>query len=160
MKQSLKIALAAASTMLIAACASQDPQINPNNYGGSHPVQRTMAMGMDTIVFIDHELNRTDIRKSFTGDQLIDTVKLTVESSGVRRSATGTLEVWAVLRNRTDYDLQAEGKTQFYDNGQAPLTDQSAWKRVYIPANGTSVYRESSLNQLAEHFIVEVREGR
>lgn len=160
MKHSLAAVITGVAAITLAGCASNNPDINPNNYGGSHPVQRTADMKMDTIVFIDHELNRTDIRKTFMQETLIDTVKVTVESSGVRKTAAGTLEVWAVLRNRTDYDLQAEGKTQFYDGGKAPLTDQSAWKRVYLPANGTSVYRETSLNQMAEHFIVEVREGR
>ena len=65
-----------------------------------------------------------------------------------------------MIRNRTDYDLQIEGKALFFDANQAPLMDESMWRRVFVPANGTAIYKETSLNNRAEYFLVELREGR
>lgn len=130
-------------------------------YTGHHPVQRTSNTEMNTFTFIDHNLNRTDVSKTFGKvTNIKHTVKVTIESSGIKNTATGTIEVWAMLRNRTDYDLQIEGMASFYDSGKTPLDDRSSWKRIMIPANGTALYKESSLTPDAVHFLVELREGR
>lgn len=142
--------------LMLSGCGST----SSSGYSDTHPVQRTQPLQMNSFSFIDHGLNRTYITKSLFGEKSNTTVKVTIESSGVRNTPTGTIEVWAMLRNRTDHDLQIEGMTSFFDNGQAPLDDRSAWKRVYIPANGTALYKESSLSNLAQHFMVELREGR
>lgn len=149
---SLLITVLAAS--LLTACSSTD------QYSGIHPVQRTSNTEMNSIVFVDHKLNRTVITKSLLGERSHTTIKVDVESSGVRQTATGNTEVWAVLRNRTDYDLQVQGMTSFYDAGSAPLDDRSNWKRVYLPANSTALYKEVSVNQQAKYFVLELREGR
>ena len=52
--------------------------------------------------------------------------------------------MWAVLRNRTDYPLQIEGRSQFFDADQVPIEEPSAWKRVHLPPNAVGTYRESS----------------
>ncbi|RUO78497.1 hypothetical protein [Pseudidiomarina taiwanensis] len=144
------------AALVLAGCQTT----TQDGYRGSHPVQRTQTNELNTIVFIDHNLNRTDISKSIFGDELIDTVKITIDRSGINNTATGQLEVWTILRNRTDYDLQIEGKAIFFDQNQSPLMDESMWRRVYVPANGTAVYRETSINNRAEYFLVELREGR
>lgn len=135
-------------------------QSAPTKYSDHHPIQRTSDNELNSIIFVDHNLNRTDITKTLLGKKAITTLKINTDRSGIRTTSTGTIEVWAVLRNRTDHDLQVEGKTMFFDESQAPLNDESTWRRVYIPANGTAVYRESSLNDRAEYFVVELREGR
>lgn len=135
-------------------------QTTTNGYSGHNPVQRTETNELNTIVFVDHNLNRTELVATPLGKKAKSTVKITIDRSGFRTTETGTTEVWTVLRNRTDYDLQVEGKALFFDAGQAPLDDESVWRRVFIPANGTAVYRETSLNDRAEYFLVELREGR
>lgn len=142
--------------LFVAGCGST----SNSGYSDSHPVQRTQPLQMDSFSFIDHGLNRTYITKTVFGENVDTTVKVTIESSGVRNTATGTTEVWAMLRNRTDHDLQVEGMTSFFADGGMPLDDRSAWKRVYIPANGTALYKESSISNQAQHFMVEFREGR
>lgn len=144
------------ASLVLAACTTT----TQDGYRGSHPVQRTQTNELNTIVFIDHQLNRTDITNTFMGQDIVDTVKITLDRSGVSNTATGQLEVWTILRNRTDYDLQVEGKALFFDSNKAPLMDESMWRRVYVPANGTAVYRETSINNRAEYFLVELREGR
>lgn len=152
--KALSLLAMAGAVSLLSACASTD------KYIGIHPVQRTASTEMNSIVFVDHALNRTVITKSVLGERSRTTIKVDVESSGIRQTATGNTEVWAVLRNRTDYDLQVEGMTSFYDAGNAPLDDRSSWKRVYIPANSTALYKEVSVDQQAKYFVVELREGR
>lgn len=150
----LSLLMMVGAASLLPGCASTD------KYGGTHPVQRTASTEMNSIVFVDHGLNRTIITKSVMGERSRSTVKVEVESSGIRQTPTGNTEVWAVLRNRTDYDLQVEGMASFYDAGSAPLDDRSSWKRVYIPANSTALYKEVSVDQQAKYFVVELREGR
>ncbi len=155
MKTIAKLYCLALLALTVIAC-----QTTTNGYSGHNPVQRTQTNELNTIVFIDHNLNRTVLVSTPMGKKAKSTVKVTIDRSGFRTTETGTTEVWSVLRNRTDYDLQVEGKTLFFDKGQAPLDDESVWRRVYIPANGTAVYREMSLNDRAEYFLVELREGR
>jgi hypothetical protein len=87
--------------------------------------------------------------------------KISVESTNSRRTATGTLEVWGVLRNRTDFPLQLEGRTTFFDQYQVPAEKPTAWRRVMLPPNGVAAYKELSVgtNDIAYYYI-EIREGR
>ncbi|QYJ78937.1 DUF1425 domain-containing protein [Shewanella acanthi] len=155
MNLKLKGAALISVSLFLAACNSTQ-----NGYSGNHPVQRTNDSELNTIVFIDHDLNRTDLNKTLFGTNVKTTVKVTIDRSGMSRTDTGNLEVWTVLRNRTDYDLQVEGKAIFFDASTKPLHDESNWRRVYIPANGTATYSETSLNSQAANFVVELREGR
>lgn len=147
----------AVMVLTLAACQSTTTQ---NGYSGANPVQRTTTNDLNTIVFIDHNLNRTDITQTAFGERVVETVKVTLDRSGMSNTATGQLEVWTMIRNRTDYDLQIEGKAMFFDANKAPLMDESMWRRVYVPANGTAIYKETSMNNRAQYFLVELREGR
>ena len=87
--------------------------------------------------------------------------KIAVESTNSRRTATGTLEVWAILRNRTDFPLQIEGRTQFFDAAKAPAEGPTAWKRVSLPPQSVATYKEYSTNvEGISYYYIEVREGR
>jgi hypothetical protein len=87
--------------------------------------------------------------------------KIAVESTESRRTATGTLEVWTVLRNRTDHPLQIEGRTQFFDSAKAPAEKPSAWQRVMLPPQSVATYREFSTKvQDVAFYYIEIREGR
>ncbi|MDM8541850.1 hypothetical protein QUF90_12250 [Desulfococcaceae bacterium HSG9] len=87
--------------------------------------------------------------------------KIFVETTNSRRSPTGTLEVWVILRNRTDYPIQIEARTSFYDATQAPVEQPTAWKRLLLTANSTGHYKEMSatLTEIG-YYHIEVREGR
>jgi hypothetical protein len=106
-------------------------------------------LNLDTVVILDKSLQD---RKAG---------KLAIESSGARRSATGTLEVYAVIRNRTDYPLQIEARTQFFDRDKVPVEGPTAWQRVHLDPQAVSAYRELSTRvQDIAHYYVEIREGR
>jgi hypothetical protein len=87
--------------------------------------------------------------------------KIAVEQQGARRTATGTLKVVAMLRNRTDFPQVLEARTSFFDSGFAPTEKPSAWTRIHMEPNGVASYEESSLGaQAVAHYYVEVRESR
>ncbi len=87
--------------------------------------------------------------------------KIAVESTNARRTPTGTVEVWAVFRNRTDYALQIEGRTQFFDREQAPVEGPTTWQRVFLPPNGVATYKEISTKVMEiGYYYIEIREGR
>lgn len=87
--------------------------------------------------------------------------KIAVEDTNARRSPTGTVEVWAVLRNRTDYPLQIEGRTSFFDKNKAPVEGPTAWQRVYLPPNSVATYKELSTNIMdIGYYYIEIREGK
>ena len=87
--------------------------------------------------------------------------KIAVESTDAKRTPTGTLEVWTVLRNRTDSPLQIEGRTTFFDAGKAPVEKPSAWQRVMLPPQSVATYRDySTKTDDVSYYYIEIREGR
>ncbi|PRB82067.1 hypothetical protein [Pseudomonas sp. MYb185] len=106
-------------------------------------------LNLDTVVILDKSLQD---RK---------TGKLAVENSGARRTATGTVEAYAVIRNRTDHPLQIEGRTQFFDSMGIPLGVPSQWQRLYLDPQSINGYRELSTGTgEVAHYYIEIREGR
>jgi hypothetical protein len=77
----------------------------------------------------------------------------------IKRSPTGTLQVSASLFNCTDYPLQIEARTQFFDSSEQPTEAVSAWKRVYLAPRTDSYYQESSVAVEAQLFEIDLREG-
>lgn len=123
--------------------------------------QRRESLTLNKVIFVDHDLNRIELKtrnnKTISKHQ---TIKISLQKVGGRRSPTDTLEIWSVMKNHTDHDLQVEGRTMFFDRDEVPLDDQTAWKRMYIPANSFATYREYSISPEAAFYIVEIREGR
>ncbi len=127
------------------------------------PTPYSAGIRMNAVAILDRELQNWYVyEKTLTGSVEHGKVgKIAVESTGARRSPTGTLETWAVLRNRTDYDLQIEGRVQFFDKDKAPVEGPTAWQRVFLPANGVSNYKEFSTNVMdIGYYYIEIREGR
>jgi len=87
--------------------------------------------------------------------------KISVESTNSRRTETGTLEAWAVLRNRTNYPLQIEGRITFFDADKVPCEEPTTWQRVYLQPNAVEKYSEfSTKTQEVSFYYIEIREGR
>lgn len=120
--------------------------------------QRREGLTLNKVIFVDHELNRVELNTRKKTKH--HTIKVSLQKVGGRRSPTGTLEIWSVMKNHTDHDLQVEGRAMFFDRDEIPLDDQTAWKRMYIPANSFATYREYSLSPEASFYIIEIREGR
>lgn len=87
--------------------------------------------------------------------------KITVERHGATRGPTGALDVYATFRNRTDFPLQLECRTQFFGAQEEPVEGASAWQRVMLPPLGVESFKGSSkaAGNVAFYYV-EVREGR
>ena len=117
--------------------------------------ERTAPVTMNSVVFSDYNLKRTWSGGLF-GDG--ERYRLSVVQHGQRATATGTTEVYAVLRNHTDYDYQVEARTQFFDQDGVPTDVKPTWQRTTVPANSLSTYRELSTTAQPLQYRVEVRE--
>jgi len=152
----MKLVTAFVLAVSVVFTATGYAQDNNNDKDAANVKQRHDGLRdqMGKVVFVDHSLNRKYIDKK----KRDHTVKVTVEQYGSRATPTGTKEVVSVFKNRTDFDLVIEARTSFYAAGYFPLDDVTAWKQVYLPANGISTYRDSSLSDEAVHFMIEVRQ--
>ncbi|GJL80058.1 MAG: hypothetical protein NPINA01_30470 [Nitrospinaceae bacterium] len=87
--------------------------------------------------------------------------KVTVEKTDSSRTPTGTMEVLTILRNHTNFPLQIEGRTQFFDRNKSPVEGMSAWQRVQLPPKSIGTYKIASTKRdEVEFFHIEIREGR
>jgi hypothetical protein len=124
-------------------------QAQANETINHRPAQVTEAVGMDTVVFVDHALNRR------VEDQIA--VNLSIDSSGISSNHAGYQTAWAVFRNHTDYEYAIDVRAQFFDRSQMMLPDVTKWQRVYIPANSLARYAQLSIDDRTFHFRLEVR---
>lgn len=112
------------------------------------PYAPNARLNLDTVVILDKALQ--DGRAG----------KLAVETSGGRRTPTGTLEIFAVIRNRTDYPQQIELRSQFFDQLGVPIEGPTAWSRLMLEPNGIQAYKEFSVGTSnVAHYYIEVREA-
>ena len=111
-------------------------------------------MQYDKAVIVDDNL------QVISGSGALAASKIYVEKNHAQRTDTDTLEVVVVVRNRTDYPQQIQGRTTFLDGAFVPVEPISAWKRIMLPANSIGVYREYSTSTIeVAHFYTEIREG-
>lgn len=129
----------------------------------THKSGEAVGMVMNSVAVLDKSLQKWKIYEETLDGSIhhASVGKVAVESNGAKRTETGTLKVWAVLRNRTDYNLQVQARVQFFDEYKVPVEGPSAWQRIILPANSVSAYKENSLgmNEL-KYYYIEVREGR
>lgn len=142
------IALTAAAGLLMAGCTSM-----PSS--STKLTERTAPLEYNTVVFTDYDLSRT-WKEGIRGSG--ETYRLSVENHGRRRTETGTTEVYAMLRNHTDYDYRIEARTQFFDQDGVPVDAKPIWQRSTIPANSVSAYKTLSTGTQPLQYRVEVRE--
>jgi len=100
---------------------------------------------------------QTQNKRFFSEDESV----LSVEYLGSQRTAVKTLEVVAVFRNRTSTPATIEARTLYLGGGGMPIDDESAWQRVFLDANGSGTYRETSFKtHEVKHYRIEIRESR
>lgn len=142
-----------AGTLLLAGCVTTGQP-----YTKSETVaQRTAELEFNRVVFVDYNLNRTSVNR-LTGAET-NIARVSVENQGIERTATGTSQVWVVLRNHTDYPQQLEARTQFFSASGRPTDAAPAWQRIHLPANSVATYEELSVTTGDLHYLVEIKEG-
>lgn len=105
-------------------------------------------LNLDTVVILDKSLQ--DARSS----------RIAVERHGARTSPTGTLEAFAVVRNRTDHRQQLEFRATFFDSDGVPIEGPSGWRRIFFDPNMIQGYNEFSTKPNSQHYYIEIREAR
>lgn len=130
---------------------------------GIYADDEMVKIRMNSVAILDRELQVTYVYENIlTGTKEYGhPSKLSVESSGARRTPTGTAEVWAILRNRTNYPQQVECNVQFFDRSGAPVEGPTAWQRLVLSPNSVSSFKEFSTHTTEGlNYYIQVREGR
>lgn len=148
----------------VAGCASTpDPCAQVLKDAGS--INR---LTMNTVHFVDVAHDSTNDWVTYCrGDRLGPAPSDSAEEEGsddiqvmkhdTRKTPTGTLEVWAALRNKTKDPLSIEVRAQFFDRDQIPTEPPTAWERLTLPPMGMLTFRSFSLGDDAMWYQVEVR---
>jgi hypothetical protein len=130
------------------------------------PTQPYATIRYNTAVILDKSLQDWSYKpKKFlfweTEEDRRNVGKIAVESTGSKRTPTGTLEAYAVIRNRTNYPLQIEARTTYFDQDKVPCEQPTAWQRVFLQPNAVNTYKECSTKvQEVAYYYIEIREGR
>lgn len=127
--------------LLLCGCEEKGPAVARHNPG--------FQIEYNKVVIIDKQLQDPDDTKT----------RLAVEKNEPRRTATGTLEVTVLLRNRTNFPQQVDCRTRFFDASEAEVEDASAWQRVFLAPKSLATYRGLSSIPEAQMYLVEIKEG-
>ena len=142
----------AVTGIMVGACATTGAQPLRTN---QQVVMSTPAPVLNTVNIIDDRLQTTTVLRN--GEASVSG-KLAVEGAGQKYTATQTREVWATLRNLTDYPQNIEARVTWFDGQNAPVDGPTSWTRIHLPQNGSEIYRSQSISRDAEAFFVEIRE--
>lgn len=148
MKHILAIATVLLTALLVTGCGknyAEGPQQSIRVDDDNAPNAR---LNLDSVVILDKSVQ--DAKSS----------KIAVERHGARTSPTGTLEAFAVVRNRTDFPQQLEFRATFFDADGVPIEGPSGWKRIFFDPNMMQGYNEFSTKPNSQHYYIEIREAR
>lgn len=157
-----KLAVAAiglSALTVLAGCAQQQEPAPICNMAGIAAQRQLVALPAaapgEPSPLLEMPLNSVSI----TDFNVIN--KLYVRQVTAQRTPTGTVKVISQIINCTDYPLNIEGRTQFYDQAQAPSEPVSGWKRLNLAPRTSNTYAESSIGtKNVQYYMVEVRETR
>ena len=141
---SLKILPLTLLILLVTGCATHEGAVTAGKRGDNF-------VQLNQVLILSDSLERVGLMNTRG--------KIAVEQNTANRTATGTLEVAALLRNRTDHNLQLEARTRFFDESKIPSGRESQWKRLFLEANSLAGYREYSLYPEAAYYQIEIREA-
>jgi len=113
---------------------------------GPHPAVSVPEVALEereTAVVLDDILSR----------------KVAIEAQGNRWTETRRLQVFANIRNRTDFVQSIDVQTLFKDEAGFPLRDETAWTRIILDPNATANYTATSLDDRARKYTIRIREG-
>jgi uncharacterized protein YcfL len=85
--------------------------------------------------------------------------KIAIEAQGNRWTDTRRLQVFANIRNRTDFVQNIDVQTVFKDEAGFSLRDETAWQRIILEPNETTNYTSTSLDDRARKYTIRIREG-
>ncbi len=144
--------------LLLGGCTTMEPA--PFCDMGRVSSQRALVPGPTMVPDESSPLKEMPLNSANITDANIIN-KLYIRAITARRTGTGTVEVVAQVVNCTDFPLNAEARTQFFDAAKAPSEPVSAWKRFQLPARTVNNYQEFSMGaQTVDAYLIEMRETR
>ncbi len=151
-----KLAITLLTAALAAGCQTQQGPVVANEEGPGpgvrvdSPYMPYATIRWNTVNFLD------------TSMQQGGASKVAVEDTNADLTNTGTIRAYALVRNRSTYPLQLEGRTHFFDREKRPLESPTAWQRMFLPPNGIASYESLSTSRVGEvgYYYIEMREGR
>lgn len=156
-RSATKLAVAVGGLLLLGACA-QEPAPMCNMAGIS--AQRQLVQVPSLVPGQPSPITEMPLNSASVTDYSIIN-KVFVRQISARRTPTGTVEVVSQVINCTDYALNVEARTQFYDAAQVASEPVSAWKRFNLSARTSNTYRESSIGtKTVDYYMVEMRETK
>lgn len=75
------------------------------------------------------------------------------------RTATGTLKVWTVIKNKSDKRLALEVRALFSGEKNEVIEPAPGWTRLFIDPHTSTTFEGLSMSDAAKKFVIEVREG-
>lgn len=153
------LALGLSALAALAGCAQVQEPAPVCNMAGINAQRQLVALPAaapgEASPLVEMPLNSVSI----TDFNVIN--KLYVRSVGAQRNPTGTVKIYSQIINCTDYPLNIEARTQFYDQGQAPSEPVSGWKRLNLAPRTSNTYGENSIGtKNVQFYMVELRETR
>ena len=150
----------AAAVSVIAGCG-QPHKVHPQPFCDFRAVQKPADVAGPVLVpMVPGALTPMPLNAVTITDAAISN-KIMVQATNARRMPGGDIEVFARLVNCTDFPLQVEARTPFFDATQTGAEAPSAWKRMYMAAHTIANYSLSSTaGEAVASYLVEVREGR
>jgi len=113
---------------------------------GPHPAVSVPEVALEereTVVVLDDILRK----------------KIAIEAQGNRWTETRRLQVFANVRNRTDFVQNVDVQTVFKDEAGFTLRDETSWTRIILEPNETKNYSATSLDDRARRYTIRIREG-
>jgi hypothetical protein len=154
--------------LFMIGCATTDPCVNILQEKPMEP-----GIKMNSVNIIDTSLYYEMVGGTYcdgvkvaptteeVNSGVVTRYKISVQQTQSDRTNTGTMQVWTILRNHTNFPLQIEGRTQFFDHLKTPIEDMTAWKRIQLPPKSIGTYKvQSTRKDEGMHFYIEIREGR
>ncbi len=75
------------------------------------------------------------------------------------RTATGTLKIWVVIKNKSDRRVMLEARALFSGERNEVVEPVAAWTHLFIEPHTTTTFEALSMSGAARKFVIEVREG-
>jgi len=146
--------------LMCAACTTTQIYEGPSpGVRIEHPSAPNAGIRYNSVAVLDRNLQTSYVYENGKIDHG-HVGKIAVENAGARRSPTGTVEAWAILRNRTNYQQVVEGRVMFFDQSKGPLEGPTEWQRLFLPPNSINTYKEFSTSVTeVGYFYIEIREG-
>lgn len=149
MKQIIRYSLVLMTSLVVTGCQFNGPIRGDTT---NNP-----ELEMNSIRVLDQSL--INQKKNVLG-LTKGSARIVIENEGVTSSELGNAEVFVVIRNLTDEDIQIECQTTWFDVNKVPLDGPSSWDTVFLTARSVGTFKQKSITSRAVNYMVDIREGK